>query len=168
MYGAHRVCTLECGHMFKCVTRVLLLTSSSTRCRELLPIIFQVLCIVVSTVRVRLYLTSQIYFYQHVMQKGWIDAPDQGLQYIIFWQSYGDLEIASLYGDCMEPGCTAGSHTNNLPVPTNLTGNRYLNKNVLNLQRCNCYTVLAFDEKSTFNFFYFICGDEATLLHPHK
>ena len=35
------------------------------------------------------------------------------------------IEIASLYGDCMEPGCIGKSYTNNLPTPTNLIENPY-------------------------------------------
>jgi hypothetical protein len=35
------------------------------------------------------------------------------------------MKIASLCGQCMEPVCVAGSHTNNLPTPTNLTNNPY-------------------------------------------
>ena len=38
------------------------------------------------------------------------------------------LEIASLYGDCMEPGCIGKSNTNNLPAPTDLTENPYWKK----------------------------------------
>jgi hypothetical protein len=38
-----------------------------------------------------------------------------------FWQSYGHLKIASLYGDCMKPGYIGKSNTNNLPAPTDLT-----------------------------------------------
>jgi hypothetical protein len=42
-----------------------------------------------------------------------------------FWQSYGNLKIASLYGEYMEPGCIGKSNTNNLPAPTELTENPY-------------------------------------------
>ena len=35
-----------------------------------------------------------------------------------------------LYGDCMKPGCTVKSNTNNLSVPTNLTDNPYGKKNL--------------------------------------
>ena len=33
-----------------------------------------------------------------------------------------------LYGDFMEPGCIGKSNTNNLPAPTDLTGNPYEKK----------------------------------------
>ena len=36
------------------------------------------------------------------------------------------MKIASLYGGCTEPGCMAGSYTNSLPTPTDLTENHYL------------------------------------------
>jgi hypothetical protein len=51
-----------------------------------------------------------------------------------FWQSYGHLKIASLYGDCMKPGCIGKSNTNNLPAPTDLTENPH-EKNFFS--RCN-------------------------------
>ena len=36
--------------------------------------------------------------------------------------------IASLYGDCMEPGCIGISNTHNLPGPTDVTENPYKEK----------------------------------------
>jgi hypothetical protein len=52
-----------------------------------------------------------------------------------FWQSYGHLKIASLYGEYMKPGCIWKSNTNNLPAPTNMTENPYGKKNFfLNMQ----------------------------------
>jgi hypothetical protein len=42
---------------------------------------------------------------------------------LIFWQSYGHLKTAGVYGGCMEPGCIGKSNTNNLPAPTDLTKN---------------------------------------------
>ena len=33
------------------------------------------------------------------------------------------MKIASLYEDCMEPGCIGKSNTNNLPGPTDVTEN---------------------------------------------
>jgi hypothetical protein len=46
-----------------------------------------------------------------------------------FWQSCGNLKIASLYGEYMVPGCIGKSNTNNLPAPTDLTKNPYGKKN---------------------------------------
>ena len=45
-----------------------------------------------------------------------------------FRQSYGHLNIASLYGGCMESRCIGKSNTNNLPAPTDLTENPYEKK----------------------------------------
>ena len=61
------------------------------------------------------------------------EASAQGLQNSIyrtsailnFWQSYGHMKIAILYGDCMGPSCMGKFNTNNLPAPTNLSGNHY-------------------------------------------
>ena len=35
------------------------------------------------------------------------------------------MKIATLYGNCMEPGHIGKSNTNNLPAPTDLTENPY-------------------------------------------
>jgi len=55
-----------------------------------------------------------------------------------FWQSYGHLKIASLYGEFMKPVCKGKSNTNNLPAPTctDLTENTNRKKNFF-LKRCN-------------------------------
>jgi hypothetical protein len=48
-----------------------------------------------------------------------------------FWQSYGHLKIASLYGGCINPVCIGKSNTNNLPAPTtDLIENPYEKKNI--------------------------------------
>ena len=43
-----------------------------------------------------------------------------------FWQSYVHLKIASLYGDCVEPGGIEKSNTNNLATPTDPTKDPYM------------------------------------------